>query len=159
MHPLLFSHARRFNYEGQDWEAKSATSALLQTPPPGVSLWVLGHSSSSLRLISLPPGFFPIKSLSFIFQSGKCIWRGDYAAARSRREKMLEECEEERQTLTEFCSSKENANGRLQGVLTTINMSVVSKNLFDLLGGKFWIAGGGGEEWKRGEDYVGVRLT
>lgn len=50
---------------------------------------------------------------------------------------MLEECEEERQTLTEFCSSKENANGRLQGVLTTINMSVVSKNLFDLLGGEF----------------------
>lgn len=62
---------------------------------------------------------------------------GDYAAARSRREEMLEECEEERQTLTEFCSSKENANGRLQGVLTTINMSVVSKNLFDLLGGEF----------------------
>lgn len=50
---------------------------------------------------------------------------------------MLEKCEEERQGLMEFCSSKENAKGRLQGVLTTINMSVVSKNLFDLLGGEF----------------------
>lgn len=52
---------------GPGWETKSATPELLQTPSRGVSLCVLGHSSSSLRLISLQSRLLPIKSPSLLF--------------------------------------------------------------------------------------------
>lgn len=92
MHTLLFSHALRLDYLGQGWETKSATPELLQTPSRGVSLCVLGHCSSSLRLISLQSRLLPLKSPSLLFNQVSA-YGGGFASQREGVERKCWESE------------------------------------------------------------------
>lgn len=91
MHTLLFSHALRLDYL-LGWETKSATPELLQTPSRGVSLCVLGHSSSSLRLISLQSRLLPIKSPSLLFNQVSA-YGGEFTSRRDGAERKFWESE------------------------------------------------------------------